>query len=219
MDFLNQASAQVADLFRSMTPGARITAGLLLIIVVVAVAYLFNAQVSGPDTDLMNGVPVAANHLQVMKAAFGKAGLNSYEIRIGQIFVPRSQRDLYMAALADAQALPPDIDKVFDDALKNAGAFMPARQREVLLKIAKQKTLGLIISAMRGIEHASVIYDSQVKHGSFRRETITTATASVKPVGNAMLEDEQVSLVVTNDPDVAASINEQCPGSPKREIC
>ncbi len=41
MDFLNKALAQFSDLFRSMTPGGRITAGLLLVVAVVSVGYLF----------------------------------------------------------------------------------------------------------------------------------------------------------------------------------
>ena len=49
MDFLNKAFAQVADLFRSMTPGARLTAGLLLVVVVVSVGYLFTHEMSGPE--------------------------------------------------------------------------------------------------------------------------------------------------------------------------
>ena len=47
MDFLNKAYAQIADLFRTMTPGARITAGLLLVVVVVSLGYLFNSQITG----------------------------------------------------------------------------------------------------------------------------------------------------------------------------
>ena len=45
MDFLNKAFAQLSDLFRSMTPAARITAGLLLAVVVVSLVYLFRYQV------------------------------------------------------------------------------------------------------------------------------------------------------------------------------
>ncbi len=41
MDFINKAFAQLADLSRSMTPGARITSVLLLVLVVVSLAYLF----------------------------------------------------------------------------------------------------------------------------------------------------------------------------------
>ena len=43
MDFLNKAIAQLSELFRSMTPGARITAGLLLAVVVISVAVIVAA--------------------------------------------------------------------------------------------------------------------------------------------------------------------------------
>ena len=41
-----------------MTPGARITAGLLLIVVVVSLGYLFTT-ISGPSGDLMHGMAVS----------------------------------------------------------------------------------------------------------------------------------------------------------------
>ena len=47
MDFLNKAFAQFNDLFRSMSPGSRITAGLLLVVAVVSVGYLFQSEVGG----------------------------------------------------------------------------------------------------------------------------------------------------------------------------
>ena len=40
MDFLNQALVQVRDLFRSMTPAARITSALLLAVVAVVGGWL-----------------------------------------------------------------------------------------------------------------------------------------------------------------------------------
>ena len=49
MDFLNKAFAQLNDLFRSMSPGGRVTAGLLLVVAVVSVGYLFQTQVTGGD--------------------------------------------------------------------------------------------------------------------------------------------------------------------------
>jgi hypothetical protein len=37
MDFLNRAYSQLNDLYRSMTPGSRLTAGLLAVVVVVGI--------------------------------------------------------------------------------------------------------------------------------------------------------------------------------------
>jgi len=194
MDFLNNAFSQLGDLFRSMTPGARITAGLLLVVVVVSLGYLFTARVSSPDTDLMNGVPVAASYLPAMEAAFENAGLHNYEIRGTHISVPWGKKSAYMAALADAKALPPNINEVFDEALENTGAFTTTREREERLKIAKEKKLGLIISLMNGIEAAYVMYDTELKRG-FKKEKITTATATAKAAGAVQLEESQVSAI------------------------
>src|ERR1051325_4955771 len=107
MDFLNRAIAQITDLFRSMTPGARITAGLLLTVVVVSLAYLFNHQTSSPDAFLMGGESIATSQLPAVEAAFGKAKLSGYEIDAShRIRVPAAQKAAYMAALVDGNAMP-----------------------------------------------------------------------------------------------------------------
>lgn len=194
MDFLNKALAQLSELFKSMTPAARITAGLLLAVVGISLVYLFTVQVSGADCDLMNGEPVGASQLPGMKAAFAKAGLNSYEIRGTQILIPRGQRDRYMAALADGNALPPNIHAVLSKAVEDTSPFLSKQQQADRMKVGLQETLALIISSMRGIENAYVLYDTELKSG-FRREKVTTASVSVKPEGNQQLDDSQVAAV------------------------
>ena len=45
MDFLNKTLSQVTELFKSMTPGARMTSGmLLLVMIVISLIYLFAIQ-------------------------------------------------------------------------------------------------------------------------------------------------------------------------------
>ncbi len=103
MDFLNKAFAQLSDLFRSMTPGGRITAGLLLVVAVVSVGYLFQHQASGGDEYLFGGAAMQTPTLQKMEEAFGKAGLNGFSMEGGRVKVPHAQRAAYLAALADHQ--------------------------------------------------------------------------------------------------------------------
>ena len=66
MDVLNKALSQINDLFKSMTPGARLTAGLLLAVVVISLAYLFNHQMAGGDADLLGGQPFTAGEMSAM---------------------------------------------------------------------------------------------------------------------------------------------------------
>src|SRR3954463_16583480 len=79
MDFLNKALAQLSELFRSMTPGARITAGLLLAVVVISLGYLFQHGASGPDTYLFGGEPISSGKLDRVEAAIAKAGLSDFQ--------------------------------------------------------------------------------------------------------------------------------------------
>ncbi len=195
MDFLNQTFAQVSDLFRSMTPGARIVAGLLLAVVVVGLGFLFTYQGAGPDVDLFSGAPIPPAQVSQIEAAFAKKGLNAYEIEGSRIRIPRGQRDVYLAAVAEARALPPNFDTAFDNALDETGWISSREEREMRLKLAKQKTLGLIISQMGGIESASVIYDVEVNRHAFNRQRTTTATAAVKPMGNEHLSEAQVASI------------------------
>ncbi len=194
MDFLNKGFAQVSDLFGSMTPGTRITTALLLVVVVVSMGYLFHYQVSGPDLFLMGGVNLPPSHIPAMEAAFATAGLNSYEIEGTRIRIPRNQRAAYMGALADANAMPPEWGNALENTIAQEGVFISQDQRQDRLRIAKQKELGLIIRSMQGIENAAVLYDTRTKRG-FRRETVTTASVSVKPLGNDELTETQVSAI------------------------
>ena len=118
MDFLNKAFAQFNDLFRSMSPGGRITAGLLLVVAVVSVGYLFQSQVGGGDDYLFGGQAFSAPTLQNMEEAFGTAGLNGFSFDGGRVKVPHSQRAAYIAALADKKAMPPNLDDIIGTSQK-----------------------------------------------------------------------------------------------------
>src|SRR4051812_35619611 len=152
MNFINKGLAQLSDLFRSMTPGARITAGMLLVVIVVSVAYLFNHQLSGSDVDLFRGEPIALSELPAMQAAFNAKSLTDYEIQGTTIRVPRARQAAYMGALADAGALPHNFGNTFTKMLDNSNFLVPRRKQEEMMKFALQDELSKIISKMSGIE-------------------------------------------------------------------
>jgi flagellar M-ring protein FliF len=194
MDFLNKAYAQIADLFRSMTPGARITAGLLLVAVVVSLGYLFNSQISGPGCDLLDGETVSGSQLQLMMAAFGKANLNDAVVQGGRILVPNGQKAKYMAAAADAKALPPVPGSAIKDALGSSNVFTNEADRSARWVAAKQEEMKNVITSMRGIASASVTLDSR-KTGGLKQDTLFTASVYVQPAGSQELDDEKASAI------------------------
>ncbi len=191
MDFLNQATAQVSELFRSMTVGARITAALLLAVVVVSLGYLFNQHSTGPDDVLMKGEPVPASYLPAMEAAFAKAGLNDYRIDGTTIRIPRGKSGEYMGALADGNALPPNFSQFLEKAIDGGSAWESGETRRQRIKSAKQQQLSAIIQSMQDIQQAMVIFDEKDQPG-IKRGKIQTASVNVKPIGNAPLDPDRV---------------------------
>ncbi|MBI3838469.1 MAG: hypothetical protein HY288_11120 [Planctomycetia bacterium] len=198
MDFLNKAYSQLADLFKSMTAGARVSAALLLVVTVVSIGYLFNQQVGGPDAYLMGGEMFSAGDLRDMEAAFGKANLSGAQVEGGRIKVARGQQSVYMAALADAGAMPAE----FGDFMKKAASsnsFIPPNrlQQEALAKSARNHDLQLIINKMRGVDKCAVQIDEKVEKvkSSLYDQSIITASVSVQTLGNRPLDEMQVSAI------------------------
>jgi flagellar M-ring protein FliF len=190
MDFLHQSFAQLKDLFQSMTPGARITTGLLLVVVVVSVAYLFTHAAAGPDVYLLDATSVSYGELNAMQAALGNANL-PFELEGNRIRIPRGEKYKYMAALSTADALPRSFGDYLENAVANQSVFASGKSSEQLAKIGKQKELARTISAFDWAETADVFFDEDTK-GGLRRDKVKTASVSVRPFGTGELEEGQV---------------------------
>src|SRR5262245_16162032 len=120
MEFVNQAFGQVRGLFRSMSVGGRIVAGLLLTMIVISLTFLFNHQTGGPSAYLI-AEPLSAEEIQVVLNAFGQAGLKNYEIEGSRVRVPRGEEATYMAAVVDAGAMPASSGSYLRKALEGSG--------------------------------------------------------------------------------------------------
>ncbi|HEV3136648.1 MAG TPA: hypothetical protein VGZ26_02070, partial [Pirellulales bacterium] len=198
MDILNKTSGQLADLFKSMTAGARMATALLLVVTLVSIAYLFNQQAGSPDAYLMGGEIFSPGELRDMEAAFGKANLSAAQVEGGRIKVPRGQQSAYMAALADAGAMPAE----FGDFMKKAASsnsFMPPNrlQQEAITKSARNHDLQLIVNKMRGVDKSAVQIDEKVEKvkSSLYDQNIITASVSVQTLGSRPLDEMQVSAI------------------------
>jgi flagellar M-ring protein FliF len=193
MDFLNQAVAQVRDLFLSMTPAARVTAVLLVAVIGVSLGFLVQQQSAGPDEFLFNGEFLAPADADRVEAAIAQAGLNGWTREGNRIKVPRSQMAEYLGAVADAGALPPNHDSIIQQAL-DLGPFVDEQTRRQRLKAAREQQLSLIIRSMDGIEEAKVIFDIQPARGLSRQEK-ATATVSVRPRPGEPLDPQRGKMI------------------------
>ncbi len=179
MDFLNQAIAQVSELFRSMTPGARITAGLLLAVVVISFGYLFQHASAGPDAYLFGGEALPDGQLTRAEAAIAQAGLSGYVREGNRVRVPAGQQAAYLAAVAEAGALPPNFNTILENALDKGGPWESSAATRERLKIAKQQTISEILRAMPWVDEAAVLIGEQQSRGANSLSVMNQITASV----------------------------------------
>lgn len=195
MDFLNKSFAQVADLFQSMTPGARVLAGLLLVVIVVSVAFLFQFQSnSGPDEYLFGGRALTSDDVDALLKIFGNDALDQHHVEGNRIRVPRRFMARYQKSLFTAGFQPTAPDTVLDAAHKGATPWEPRHLHDERLRAAKEKQLSLLISEMQGIERATVKIDVWDRHG-LAGSRIATALATVKPDGNGHLDDTAIRAI------------------------
>ncbi len=193
MDFLNQAFAQIRDLFLSMTPAARVTSVLLVAVIGVSLGFLVKQNGAGPEAYLFNGESLRPADADRVEAAIAQAGLNGWERNGNRIMVPRSQMAEYLGAVADAGALPPNHDSIILQAL-DLGPFVDDKTRRERLKAAREQQLSMIIRAMDGIEEAKVIYDVTEARG-LSRAAQASATVSVRPAPGRSLDPQRTKLI------------------------
>ncbi len=180
MDFLNRFTAQFRELFGSMTPPARVTAGLLLAVVAISVAYLFAGATPSPDAYLFGAEPLSSADIAKVAAAFSQAKLENYDLTGNLVRVPRAQKSLYMAAIAEGNALPRNFANLLDKMLPPGNPFESKDDKEIRKQTAKQEILSLWIRNMPEIEDAAVIYDKLEPRG-LQRTPIVTASVTVWP--------------------------------------
>jgi len=197
MDFLNKSIAQVSELFRSMTPGARLTAGLLLAVVVVSVGYLFRQGTAGPDAYLFGGEALPDGQLTRVEAAIAQAGLSGYVREGNRIRVPAGEQAAYLAAVADGDALPQNFNTILENAIAKAGPWESAAATRERMKIAKQQTLSEIVRQMSWVDDAVVLYDEQESRqlGRLTPTKLMTASVNVQPIVGETLDPRRAKML------------------------
>jgi flagellar M-ring protein FliF len=180
MDFINTISTQVRDLLSSMTPGARITAGLLLAVVVVSLALLFRTGSSTADEYLFGAMPLTNSQITRMEAAMAAKKLKGWEVQGNRIRVPRGQKDEYIAAIGEAGELPHDVRSYMNEALNSGGLFEPREKWDLRTKAVRESQLSHVLGRFRWIEQANVMLDIEPSRGPNRKPK-ATASVFVEP--------------------------------------
>jgi flagellar M-ring protein FliF len=189
MNFLNDFGKQMRDMLMSLTPAARLVSGILVATIVVSTGFLFQGSSQVADEYIFSGQAFREAELQAMEVAFSKASLKDYEVVGNRIRIPSRERDLYIKALSDAEALP-EMLGVGGGGTDSGNPFQTEREKERISREKKQKDLSAAIARMSGIKGASVVYSEQRQ--GFGRELLQTASVLVEPDPGQFLQPEKM---------------------------
>ncbi|MFW6171317.1 MAG: hypothetical protein ACODAD_12570, partial [Planctomycetota bacterium] len=188
MDFLKRAASELGEIFKSMTPGARITAGLLLAVIVISLVYLLAFPGNRAGRYLFGSREFSDTDLAAMQRAFSAENLDDYELEGKRLKVPGRKRTAYMQALDKAGFSPADIEADID-AIRERGSsmFESEDEKEFWRDQAQQRKLGRVISKRPEVDWATVQY-KEVKKRGFPPETERRATVVVCGRNNRRLD-------------------------------
>lgn len=204
MDFLNKAMEQVRDLFRTMTPGARMVAALLVVVLVVSLVWLFNLQATSGDVYLLGGRDFSQAELGAMEAALAEARFTKYSIEGYKLKVPRSRHDEALAAIVRAEAMP-KLASEFDDPSRGFNPLLTRSQEEKQAKVEKQAKFAAMMRQVRTLERVALEYD-EIREGGLGRKVRRTAYVTAKAQGQRALESHEIQAIVHAVEGVLAGI-------------
>ena len=194
MDFLNRGLKQIADLFETMTPAARVTTGLLLAVLIVSFVYLFRQNVEGGGEYLFDGSRLSGPEISEMQGVFAEAGLQ-HGVREGyQIRVPKGEGWKYMAALMAAGVMPENSGTAYNKALKGSSLLDSRPVVALRERIASERSLERLLRNLNGVLSATVRIHER-DNGSFPRTKVRTAVAAVKADNGKHLDRALINTI------------------------
>lgn len=178
MNTLSDIAKQLSELVTSLSPSARIMAGLMVGVIVVSLGWIVSSEMSGDYESLLGGVSLTNTELDRIEAAFGDAQLRDYQREGRQIRIPNGQKDVYLKALSAANALPMEHGSATDRAFESTGVFDSTEKLHALLQTGEERDLANMLERLPGIEFAAVHIDEQRK--GFGRQTEKVCTIGLQ---------------------------------------
>ncbi len=158
MNSLTQIGKQIGELFASLTPSARIMAGLMAGVIVVSLGWVVATQQSNHKTYVL-GV-LSPDEIRTAEQALGAASLGNYEIVGSRIQVPAADKAEYLNALSQGGAIPMHWTERLNKSLE-AGIFDPPSLVDKRAKAAKEQVFAETLKKLSQVDYAVVSFDER----------------------------------------------------------
>lgn len=179
--------------WQAASPTARALAAGSVVAITALVAVSLAGLWPAESVPLFEQRSLTRDELGAMQIAFGKSGLNDYEIREAMFVIPRSLRASYLKSLADHNAIPADLDTGLE---RNSGlGFLQSRSQQRQEQLDRKKQLiREMVQQLGFVEKAIVDYDETPGRTPFD-ESSRTAIVTVVPIRDMILAAGNVSAI------------------------
>lgn len=104
----------------------------------------------------------------------------TYQVRDNRIYVKSDERALWMARLAEQQALPGDLTMGFEEVIEKQSPFLSMEQQQWQRTVALGHELARVLRRWSGVAEATVMIDRMTKRPLGRSPIVPTASVSVR---------------------------------------
>ena len=178
MEALRRALATIGAALSKLNATQRLLIGAVAVILVMTL-FLVNLYTGTADmVALMPGQPADR---QARALEFVQDQGIEFELKGGEVLVPRGMRQMLHARMADSGAMPDDSRVLFDNLIEKQSWTLSQRQNQQLEVVAVQNELASIIGKMKGIESARVILNVPEKRSLGQPAMQPSGTATVFP--------------------------------------
>lgn len=178
MDALRRAFSSIGTTLSRLDASQKLLIGAIAIILAMT---LFLVQLYSGQRDMVPLMPGEPADRQAIALQFVQDNGIDHDQEGGQVLVPRGERRLLLARMADASVLPGDSRVLFDNLIEKQSWTLSQRQNQQLEIVAVQNELAAIIGKMKGIRSASIILNLPEKRGLGQPSAAPSATATVFP--------------------------------------
>lgn len=186
--------AQITKLWQSLAPSQRWTMGIVALVLVAGFAALLIQNGNTGKVPISAGKAFTVEEAMHAEQVLLAAGLDDFELRGGQLLVPRGQAERYNAALIAGGGLPSNWAEEWEAQMKGLGQFAGSRQRAEVMEIARAKMVSSYLSQLPDVAHANVVWDEDEQPG-FRAASKTRATVFLRAKPGHVIDHKTVTAV------------------------
>ena len=164
-------------------------------LILAALAILQAGNLRGPVKmcELFETGNASEEDLQRMQIAFGKSGLNEFNLIDGNLMVPKTEHAKYLQSLADHDGIPQDL-RDRNENLSTTNPFLSRSQQLSIERAQKKRQIRDMVVRLPFVDQAWFEMDQTTSRSAFQRSA-QTAVISIRPATDVTLNENHVDTV------------------------